>query len=248
MGLFDFFKSKKEPAVTARPIEETETTTKTLVQSNKVNLVKEREQKVKYLLTKKNISDLTSEVKFVVDISGSMDHLYTSGQVAEIIERIFPVALALDDNKEMEVKLFNEQCKDFTTVTEDNLSNYRMILGNPTYGGTNYAPAIEAITKEAKQGLYKFPVLVVFITDGDNWDKAKTKQALYEASKYPIFFKFIGIGSGSDFEFLKELDDLTDRKFDNADFQEIKDLKNISDEKLYESLINEYSTVYPKIK
>jgi hypothetical protein len=76
------------------------------------------------------------------------------------------------------------------------------------------------------------------MTDGNNSDKDEMVSAMLDASKYPIFFKFIGIGR-EQFAFLQKLDDLDNRFADNADFKKIDDINAISDEKLYDMLLEE---------
>ena len=84
------------------------------------------------------------------------------------------------------------------------------------------------------------PTFVLFITDGANSDKAAAKAVLTEASRYNIFWKFLGIGKTS-FEFLEKLDDLKGRYIDNANFININDLGALSDNTLYSYLLTEYN-------
>ena len=88
----------------------------------------------------------------------------------------------------------------------------------------------------------KVPYYAIVVTDGDCHpiDRAKTIQALIEASKYGIFFQFIGIGS-ADFSFLEQLDTMEGRYIDNANFFAIENIDKISDDELYSSLMAEFS-------
>ena len=60
-----------------------------------------------------------------------------------------------------------------------------------------------------------------------------------EASKYPVFWQFVGIGNDR-FEYLEKLDDMGGRFMDNADFFQIRDIVSISDNELYTKLLTEY--------
>ena len=59
------------------------------------------------------------------------------------------------------------------------------------------------------------------------------------ASEAPIFWQFVGIGNES-FEFLKKLDDIDERKVDNANFFALNNFASISDNDLYRRLLSEY--------
>ena len=96
------------------------------------------------------------------------------------------------------------------------------------------------------------PTYLIFITDGDNFDKSKTDKIIKLMSKFPIFIQFVGIGN-EDFKYLQKLDNLSGRKVDNANFAKINDLYNserISDKTLYERLLAEYPQwlITPEVK
>lgn len=193
-------------------------------------------------------NDIISKVVFVLDTSGSMNSLYSSGVMQELVERIFPVALKFDDDKEMEMFIFADGShnKELKPLNEDNFFGYvSEHITNNLGGGTDYAPVInKIITKYTRKTLFKrksceTPTFVIFLTDGDNRDKNETKEVLIEASKYNIFFKFIGIGNDR-FRFLEELDNLQGRKRDNANFIKIPNIAKISDEELYSKLLIEF--------
>lgn len=208
-----------------------------------INLEK-RARTVTICLEKKNVSSLTAEVKLIMDATGSMYSLYRTGAVQEVIERLVPLALQFDDNGEMETYTFAERCTQRKTITKNNLGGYvNRDLKDAIGGGTYYAPAINKIVAEAKAGDLSFPAFVMFITDGDNFDEEETKKALREASKYDIYFQFVGIGEGK-FTFLKSLDNLSGRRFDNAGFIKSRDLSRMSDEKLYSEITEEFIDAY----
>lgn len=208
----------------------------------KVNL---RKEKVKVELRKQSISTVKARVVFALDHSGSFEWAYDDGTIQDITERLFPVAMEMDDNEEMEFMLFDNSCKELVPVTLSNLSGYvkNVVMKKGGYfGGTAYEPVISAVT--GKYGIKEkstIPTFVIFITDGDNSDKKQAEKAVIEASGYNIFWKFIGAGN-TDFSFLEKLDDMAGRMVDNADFIRINDLNKISDEELYSRLLNEYNS------
>jgi hypothetical protein len=83
------------------------------------------------------------------------------------------------------------------------------------------------------------PAYVLFLTDGDNGDHAKTEDALREASNEEIFWQFVGIGT-TGFAFLEKLDNLSGRFIDNASFFQVNDLDAINDNELYSRLLHEF--------
>ena len=197
-----------------------------------------------------------------IDNLFSLEASNASGKCQELLERIFPVAVAFDDDEEMEMYIFeNGVTKISTNVTRSNYKDYinKYIWGKYRMNGTNYAPAISRITEDftgnsvssgggflgklfgSKKEVVKSgdPVFVIFITDGNNSDKSEARKAITEASKQPIFFQFVGIGSAS-FPFLEELDTMSGRYIDNANFFKAKDITNMSDAVLYSNLMNEF--------
>lgn len=98
--------------------------------------------------------------------------------------------------------------------------------------GTRAAPIVEkAPTPAAKSE----PAMLLFITDGENFDRSEARKVLQVASdqKHPVYFQMIGIGNSS-FDFLEQMaDDLP-----NVGFVNLTSL-NITDEALYEQVVNE---------
>lgn len=223
MNLFDAFK-KKETSETnsSAPVELTK----------KVNLAKEEVKKV--CLTKKPLQNLIANVGVVLDYSGSMDDLYRKGKVQDVIEKILPLAMTFDDNGTMESWIFEGGFHRLPDITLNNLSGYiKRETANYSMGSTNYAPVMKDVVKTYKKN--KIPAYIIFITDGDNYDKNSTDAIIKEAAKYPIFWQFVGIGSAS-FNYLQALDDMEDRYVDNADFFKVRNLSDIT----YENLLNEF--------
>lgn len=70
------------------------------------------ERHIVRLKKEKNIDLSTHRAKVfvVIDRSGSMDSLYRSGAVQDVLTRLLPLALKFDDNGELEVYVFNTRC------------------------------------------------------------------------------------------------------------------------------------------
>jgi len=225
-----------------------------MITSNSIDL---RKKIIDQVATSKNIKNLRAQVVLVLDRSGSMEDMYKNGFVQRLIERVVPVAMQFDDNGEMEMYLFQNTVKKFpygiNTKNVDGLINREINESTYRYGGTEYAPAINQIVKdyvqlEKKGGFFGLgktttnttdPVYVIFITDGENSDREAAKRAITEASKYGIFFQFVGVGNSS-FKFLDALDTMEGRFVDNANFFQANDLDSLVDEDLYDRLLKEF--------
>lgn len=204
-----------------------------------------------------------SQVVLCLDFSGSMDMLYRNNSVQKILERILPIAMAWDDNQECEVYIFSDNCEKIqASATTGNIIDFidKYVYGKFRMGGTNYAPPIKQIINDfkPKKSLSSFfgfgkkdttnlPTYVVFITDGENYDKRDTSLALIEASQYPIFFQFVGIGNSS-FSYLESLDTMSGRIVDNANFFSINDFNSVTENVIYNRLLNEYPSYIKEIQ
>lgn len=216
-----------------------------------------RAEKLKSICSKKyDLSALTSRVAVVLDISSSMDKAFKSGMVQAALERIFPLAMAFDDNGEMEFWTFNNEFKRYPAMTRGNYYNYTKDNHIEAGGGTSYYPVLQDICKYYFcEEPAKVPNYIIFITDGDNNDHKLTDKIMKAASYFPVFFQFIGVGDNkfSDFKYLSHLDEMKKRFVKNANFfaiQTLSDIELISDDELYGKLLNEYTKwlEYPQVK
>ena len=187
------------------------------------------------------LSNITSRVALVLDFSGSMRNLYKNGTVQSVIERIMPIAMQFDDNQELDLWIFENGFTRLGGVTKENFYGLaNNIFNQYSMGGTEYAPVMNDVYKKyIKEDPANIANYVIFITDGDNSDRGNTNKIITEASKYPIFWQFVGIGDDS-FSYLQKLDDMDGRYVDNADFFSIYDINNITDNELYTKLFDEY--------
>lgn len=193
-------------------------------------------------LDKPELNNLSARVALVLDYSGSMRNLYNDGTVQSIIERILPLAMQFDDNAELDLWIFENSFKRLGGITKNNFYGFvkNEIMSKYSMGGTNYCPVMKDIhTKYMKEEPSNLPNYVIYITDGDNFDKPETTSFIKKISNTPIFWQFVGIGGGS-FEYLEKLDDLKGRYVDNADFFKIQNINKVSDKDLYNCLLNEY--------
>ena len=214
----------------------------TLTKENKISLIKKRGEKISNILLSKTNKQIVSRVGLVIDISGSMRNLYKSGIVQEILERIYPIARKFDDDGSLDMWVFASNFNRLIPVCDDNFDNYieKEILENKpscSWGSTEYAPVMQDVTEYYKQS--KVPAYLIFITDGANSDKNKTKDILRASSHYPIFWQYVGIGKEK-FTFLEKLDELSGRFVDNANFFQLNDIEKVDDDELYNRLLNEF--------
>lgn len=184
-----------------------------------------------------------ARVALAMDYSGSMDRLYYNGSVQNVIIRLLPIALKFDDNGELESWLFSNQEERLPVVNVNNYENYVqkvMMKARMSMGGTNYAPVLKDMVKYYKDiEPSSVPAFIIFITDGENFDKAETNKIIKELSNYNIFVQFIGIGNES-FTYLKSLDNMEGRVHDNTGFTTVKDMNKMTDGELYTELLRQY--------
>lgn len=236
------------------------------------NLEKEVE-KAKFVIAKRNIStNLRASVVMDIDVSGSAEGLFRTGQIQEAFQRVLPIGITFDDNQEIDVFTFASG-DSYTThidpnATAGNYGDYikKNILDNrsvPKWGGTTYAPVIRenleslGFYKEVKGGLFSratkklqqkndsgTPAIIYFFTDGANSDESATSQILRECqeAKTEVYFLFIGIG-GARFPYIERIGD----EFDNVGFLDVADLNSIkNDDGFYEKLLPEELAVWLK--
>ncbi len=208
---------------------------------------------IKICLEKKQLTQIRARVAFVLDASGSMSFQFSSGNVQAVLDRIAPLAVQFDDDEVLELWAFADKCKKYDDVSLDNLDDYvkRLTkkekkglfggLGFNIIQGLGFGNNEPSVMREIIQA-YKdsdLPAYVVFITDGGVYEDDEIKALLKEASNYPIFWQYVGLG-GSNYGILEHLDDMSSRAVDNADFFPIDDFKKVRDEELYNRLLNEF--------
>lgn len=78
------------------------------------------------------------------------------------------------------------------------------------------------------------PVMAMLITDGANSDRAEALRLVQASQNKPIYWQMIGVGSPSEFSFIKNMAD----DYNNVGFVQLSSL-NISDEQLYDALLTQ---------
>lgn len=226
-----------------------------LTKEESLNLLDLRKEKIVSLSLEKDVlKNHKARVALALDFSGSMRDLYQNGTVQAIIEKILPIALEFDDNGSLDVWLFDDKFRRMPEMTKDNFYGYvksEILSKGYHMGGTNYAPVMEDIMqKYLSEEPEATPNYVIYITDGANFDKTQTNKVIREASFYPIFWQYVGIGN-TEFAYLERLDDLKDRHVDNADFFSVTNIADFYEQDvIYNYLLNEYPNWlnYPKVK
>lgn len=251
MGLFDkiFGKGGATQAPTSNMVGGTPTTFNTGADSMTIDMSKHTRNLEEVLIdmSKPGKIDMIkhgAQVGFVEDYSGSMISLFRNGAVQRVITRLLPIALKFDDNGELESWLFSNGSEKLTPVTASNYSNYVkevMLRANMRMGGTEYAPVLRDVVKFYKNRVSTMPAFIIFITDGDNWDEHETDAVVRELSNYNVFVQFVGIGTDSNFNYLRKLDNLSGRKHDNTGFIAVADMDKLTDEQLYTELLRQYN-------
>lgn len=184
-----------------------------------------------------------AQVILVLDISGSTRGLYQSGAIQSVTEKALALGLNFDDDGEIPVVLFGERAHDGEVATAKNIVGYTKKFVTDKHDleqDTKYAKALRAVSKHIKPK--GDPTFVMFVTDGDNSDRSETTELVRELSKLPTFIQFIGVGTGTEFAYLKKLDELTGRAVDNCGFCAAPDATKLT----FEQLLNEFPGWFPK--
>lgn len=149
---------------------------------------------VRLTLKKHNLEAHTARVVLVLDISGSMDHLYRKRKVHDLVAQTMALGLQFDDDGEIDVFAFGGQCH---YIGEYGLANYKQcvddILSRHSLEHTTaYEKPLQAlIDKYADSDL---PVYVQFVTDGETNNPDRVEQVMRELSKLPVFVQYMGLG------------------------------------------------------
>jgi hypothetical protein len=212
-------------------------------------------QSLSVVVKNKKLGDVVAKIGLCMDISGSMSRSYSDGTVQMIVNKLFPVAVQFDDNGAMDFWYYGSTCKRMPAVTLSNYQNAVPATWNSLMtqlgGGTDACKAMDAITAlyasnsllGAVTALFKpklpLPAYVLFITDGEVFDRNGIKERLIKASRYPIFWQFIGAG-GRNYGILQELGAIQGRYVDNANFFALDDFRSVSDAELYERLLEKF--------
>lgn len=206
-----------------------------------INLAK----KAQISLEKNNLTQVKARVAFVLDVSGSMSGQYSRGRVQEVMNRLIPLAVAFDDDAELDVFGFGARPVRLSAATLSNYSNYI----DTDHGGwrkwdvgsrINDEPkAMRMVMDHYSSSGDKTPVYIMFLSDGGVHENRAITKLMMEASSQPFFWQFVGLG-GSGYGILEKLDDMAGRVVDNCSFFAVDDLHDLSEEALYDRLMEEF--------
>ena len=202
-------------------------------------------KKLSITLEKKQLHNIVAKVALVMDASGSMSSTYQNGTVQAVLDRVVLIAAQLDDDEKLETWFYASKHAQFPDISIENVTNYLknhvksgfLSLVKGLGAGNNEPPVMQEVINTYKSS--KLPTLIIFITDGGIYETKEIKKLLVEASYYPIFWQFVGLG-GSNYGVLEDLDTMTGRLVDNAGFFHVDDLKRIDDEEIYHRLLSEF--------
>lgn len=191
------------------------------------------------------------DLTVVMDVSASFEDEHQDGITTDLMARLIPWGMTFDPDKKLDVITFSNGANHVSRtppITADNYIDYvknHIIDKVPGWnGGTDYSYAIEESLRDSgwldngqkKAGFLgrlfgakdtpareKKRSLVVFITDGDNTDKQRTRDVLRasEERQDGVYFLFIGVANGGGyFHFL----DAIGEEFGNTGFVRISNL------------------------
>lgn len=192
-------------------------------------------------LEKTGLVGQRAQVVLVLDVSGSARPLFRDGRYQVLIERALAAGLLFDDDGTIQAYLFDTRLHEAPDITLGNISTWaQQVQATPgIWGGTNYAPPIERIAHDVGRG-QAVPTYAMFITDGGNFDRRETTQAMKMAAGMSVFWQFMAVGREQDFPFLQKLDDLKGREVDNADFFAVMDPAAVPDEVFFGQMMQEF--------
>lgn len=204
-------------------------------------------KKAQLTLEKQKLTELVARVGLVLDASGSMDSQYEKGRVQEVIDRLMPLALAFDDDGDIDCWAFAERPLQLSSI---NVRNFSKFIQRDHGGwedwkvGSRYNEeprVIQKVLDYYRNSHDKTPIYVLFISDGGVHKESNQPitKLITEAAHLPIFWQFVGIG-GNGYGVLERLDTMKGRVVDNCNFFALDDLRSVSEQELYDRLMAEF--------
>lgn len=243
----------EEPALQA-PVVPASDGVRTVAGEEKLSLEKRqkldlRKREVAKVLLEKGASGVRARVVLVIDKTGSMAAQYSSGRIHEVVERMVPIAVQVDDDGKLEPYLY---ARSFARLPD--IAVHEVEAWSATYlhlggvrGGIDYGriggyndelPIMNEIIDSLVPGA-TMPTLVLFFTDGGFSKKKQIAELMKKASSLPAFWQFVGIGKAN-YGVLEKLDTMGGRRVDNAGFFSVDDIGKVSDAELYRRLLSEF--------
>lgn len=219
-----------------------------------LNLTK-AEKSLKLCLQKSGLAEPPQvDLAFVLDVSGSFDDEHRAGVTDALLTRLVPWGMTFDPDRKLDVFTFSSgksSAHRVGNVTPDNCEGFvqrEIIRKVPGYGsGTDYSPVLERVLQEfgwspaEGPGFFKRlfgtssdtkpparrPSLIIFVTDGENSDKAQTLETLAKSQQRgdQVYFMFVGVSNqGGKFPFLSQIAS----RFSNTGVSIIKNLRTFT--------------------
>jgi stress response protein SCP2 len=218
-----------------------------------------RKRQVAISLVKAGAPTLTARVVLVLDASGSMTRLYSTGVVTATVERMAAVSAQLDEDGSMQAWTFATHPARLPDLELAGLPEWldlhvrvgsmfkqkpkKLRPGQLDMGkvgiGNEEQKVIAEVRDFVRANPLRVPTLVLFFSDGGVYRNREIEQQLRDAVEEPIFWQFVGLGSAK-FGILEEFDTLTGRRVDNVGFFKVKDIAQVADADLYDQLLGEF--------
>ena len=208
-----------------------------------------RKREVAKVLLDKGAPGVRARVVLVIDKTGSMNREYSSKRIHEVVERMVPIAVQVDDDGKLEPYLYAKsfaRLPDIVVHEVEAWSSTYLHL-NGTHGGIDYGriggvndelPVMNEIIDSLVPGA-AVPTLVLFFTDGGFTQKQKIADLMKSASALPAFWQFVGLGKAN-YGVLERLDTMSGRRVDNAGFFSVDDISKVTDAELYRRMLSEF--------
>jgi hypothetical protein len=204
------------------------------------SILRQKSEAAGAALAKKGLHGIRAEALCVLDYSGSMHGDYSSGAVQQLTERFLAFALQIDGDGTIPVIPFASRRLPTVDVTLDNFQGVveREIVRKHGMGSTNLSHALEEVLSIARTT--DSPLFVGIVTDGSPDSREDTTRLVCELANYPVFIKFMALGS---VPYLQDLDDLDDSKrlLDNVDTKTFTNL-NMSDSEFADAMADEWDS------
>lgn len=202
-------------------------------------------KKAQVSLEKACLVGMKARVLLVLDVTDSMRNQYKTGRVQEVLNRLVPIAVALDTDAELECWTFAERPLRLSPVT---LNNYQNFIDFDNSGWTKWdvgrryndePRAIQKVIDSFQASKDTTPMFVVFVSDGGVSENRKITQLMVDAAKLGIFWQYVGL-AGRNYGILEKLDTMPGRVVDNCGFFALDDLHDMTEEQLYDRLMQEF--------
>ncbi len=223
---------------------------------NRLNL---RKEQVGLSLRKAGATELRARVILVLDASGSMSQLYSTGVVRATVERMAAVSARLDADGTMQAWTFAShpgRLPDLRIAELPEWLDLHVRVGamfrqkarklRPTQLdmgrigiGNEEQKVIAEIRDYVRAAPVTEPTLVLFFSDGGVYRNREIEQQLTQAATEPLFWQFVGLGNAN-FGVLERFDELPGRRVDNVGFFKVPAIDQVPDADLYDRLLGEF--------